>query len=117
MDLRYHNKSKIKYWWKTKADKVIWKKQLYHDHIIMVDGWGISSNPDNCYEFDIDIYKVFSLKNGFTYQIKAPNIVINEKKLLDGIGELLRYLYNGECPCYFRLVDTLMHNGVWRKLE
>ena len=99
------------------SDKVIWRKHLYHDHISMVDAWGVSSNPDDCYEFDIYVDKVFSWKNGFTYQAKAPNIVINDRHLLNCIGELLRYLYNGGCPCYFRLEEKLMNNGMWRKLD
>lgn len=98
------------------SDKVIWRKQIYHDHISMVDAWGVSSDPNDCYEFDIDIYKVFSLKHGFSYQIKAPNILINGKYLLDAVGDLLRYLYSGGCPCYFRLKDELMKRGWWRYL-
>ena len=99
------------------SDKVIWRKQLYHDWFTIVDQWGISSDDKYKYRVDIWIYKVFSLKNGFTYQVKAPDIVINNKKILNAIGELLRHLYRGGCPCYYRLEETLMNNGMWRKLE
>lgn len=99
------------------SDKVIWRKQLYHDWFTLVDQWGVSDDDRYNYSIEICIYKVFSWKNGFSYQIKAPNIVINDKKLLVGIGELLRYLYGGGCPCYYRLEETLMKNGMWKKLS
>ena len=116
VDIIFANESKLRHWWRFKADKVLWRKQIYHDHLSLVDEWGTSTDPDNCYEFDISIDKVFSLKHGFSYQVKAPNVLINDKYLLDAVGELFRYLYKGGCPCYFRLEDELIRNGMWRKL-
>lgn len=99
------------------SDKVIWRKLIYQDYCTIVDPWGISDDDKYKYKIETCIYKVFSWKNGFSYQIKAPNIVINDKKLLNAVGELLRYLYEGGCPCYYRLEETLMRNGMWKKLE
>lgn len=98
------------------SDKVIWRKQLYHDWFTLTDQWGISTDDKYKYKVEICIYKVFSWKNGFTYQITAPNILINDKNLLHAVGELLRYLYKGGTPCYYRLVETLMANGMWKRL-
>ena len=108
--------NKLKLWWHTHGDKVIWRKQIFHDWFTLVDDWGISEDERHVYRIEISMWKVFSLKNGFTYQIQAPNIIINEKKLLNAVGQLLRYLYKGGCPCYFRLEDELMAKGLWRKL-
>ena len=116
IDLETPKQSKFKCWWKYHGDDVLWCKQLYHDSFLVVDEWGSSQNPDDRYTIDITINKVFSLKNRFTYQIKAPNIVINDKNLYDAFSQLLRYLYHGGCPCYFRLQDLLIEKGLWEKL-
>ena len=109
--------NKLKLWWQRHGDKVIWRKTILHDGYTLLDDWGISEDEKYRYRIDIQIWKVFSLKNGFSYQIKAPNIVVNDKKLLTAIGILLRYLYKGGCPCYFRLEDEIRRIGVWNKLQ
>ena len=61
------------------SDKVIWRKLIYQDYYTIVDPWGTSDDDKYRYKIEICIYKVFSWKNGFSYQIKAPDILINDK--------------------------------------
>lgn len=108
---------RLRRWWIFNKGHIIWRKKLYSSKFTVVDDWGLSEDPNNIYEIYFEIYKVFSISNGFCYQIKAPNILINEKKLFVAINELIKYLYNGGCPCYFRLKDKLLSNGMWKLLQ
>ena len=103
--------------WKYDKCHKIWKKELHHYHEIITDGWGVSSDESFCYEINTYLYKCFSLKNGFWYRIKVPNLVVNEKRLDNVLSILFQYLYrDGGTCCYQRLEDELMRKGLWRKL-
>lgn len=103
-------------WKYNKRDK-IWKKQIHHSHIVVTDGWGVSSDEKYNYSVDTYLYKCFSFKNGFWYQVIAPNFVSNDKTIDGVLKYLFIYLYRegGTC-CYQRLEDELMSKGLWRKL-
>ena len=103
-------------WKYIKQDK-IWKKQLYHYWATITDEWGISSDERFNYKIDTYLYKCFSFKNGFWYQVKVPNFVANNKKLGTVLDLLFRYIYvDGGTPCYQRLEDELMNKNLWRQL-
>ena len=108
--------SKIKKWWKYHRDQIIWKKQLDHFWTTVIDDWGISEDESYKYRIDVYVYKTFSFVQGFGYQIKAPNIVINNRKLWQAFDEFMKYLYRGGCPCYYRLEEELRKKDLWRKL-
>lgn len=94
-----------------------WKKQLHHYWSTITDGWGVSSDPRFNYKIDTYMWKCFAFGRGFWYQIKAPNITINNDTLDGALSELFRYLYrDGGTPCYQRLEEELMRKNMWRKL-
>ena len=103
-------------WKYIKQDK-IWKKQLHHYWSTVTDGWGVSSDERFNYKIDTYLYRCFSLKNGFWYQVKVPNFTDNHKSLDVVLSDLFEYLYrdDGTC-CYQRLEDELMRKGLWKRL-
>lgn len=103
--------------WKYDKKNKFLKKQLLHHQLNITDDWGVSSDDKFNYQINIDIYKIFSFKYGVFYQIKVPNITVNEKTLWDALKILFKYLYveGGTC-CYERLKDELMSKDFWRKL-
>ena len=103
-------------WTYIKRDK-IWKKQLHHYWTTVTDAWGVSSDERYNYKIDTYLYKCFSFKHGFWYQVKVPNFCVNNKTLGGVLDQLFQYLYrDGGTSCYQRLEDELMSKDLWRKL-
>ena len=103
-------------WMYNKRDR-IWKKQLHHYWTTVTDGWGVSSDERYNYKIDTFLYKYFSFKHGFWYQVNVPNFTANDKTLGGVLDMLFAYLYrDGGTPCYQRLKDELMSKGIWKKL-
>lgn len=90
----------------------LWKKLLFHDWISVYDEWGVHDK----YKIDIYIYRTFSLKHGFMYQVNIPDFTVNDKNIFIAVTEAMRYLYRGGCPCYYRLKEQLMKKGLWQKI-
>ncbi len=103
-------------WKYIKRDKV-WKKQLHHYWSVITDEWGVSSDDRYNYKIDTYLYKCFSFRDGFWYQITVPNFTANEKTLGGALDLLFRYIYvDGGSSCYQRLEDKLIKKGLWKQL-
>ena len=96
--------------------RATWRKILYKDWFTIIDEWGLQGDNRNIYKIQIEISKTFSVRHGVMYQIKVPDFTINEKNLFVAISEVLRFLYRGGCPCYYRLTEELVEKGLWGKL-
>ena len=88
-----------------------WIKLLTHDWYTITDEWG-----NGKYKIDIWIYRTFSFKTGFMYQIKATDIVMHDKDKWKLMCKLLRYIYRGGCPCYRRIREELINKRLWKEL-
>ena len=88
-----------------------WIKLLTHDWYTITDEWG-----NGKYKIDIWIYRTFSFKNGFMYQIRTPDVVMYDKDKWKLMCKLLRYIYRGGCPCYRRIREELINKGLWKEL-
>ena len=93
-----------------------WQKILYHDWYTIIDDWGLPEKNRNVYKIDVMISRIFTWRDGFNYQIKVPDFTINDKNPWIAVSEVLRHLYRGGCPCYYRLMDQLLDKGLWGKL-
>ena len=103
-------------WQYIKQDK-IWKKQLHHYWTTVTDAWGVSSDERFNYKIDTYLYKCFSFRDGFWYQIKVPNFTANYKTLGGALDLLFRYIYVEDgASCCQRLEDELMNKGLWKRL-
>ena len=103
-------------WEYIKRDK-LWKKKLHHYWANITDGWGVASDEKFHYRIDTYLYKCFSFRRGFWYQVVVPNFTANEPTLDGALCVLFRYLYvNGGTPCYQRLEDELVNKNLWKQL-
>ena len=89
----------------------IWKKILWHDWYTITD-----ERDMDTYRVDIYFYRTFSFKDGFMYLVQAPDMSFCGKKLFPLISALIRSLYLGNVPCYYRLREELMNKGLWSQL-
>ena len=93
-----------------------WYKQLDHFWTTIVDEWGVEDDENDKYKIDVYVYKIFSFNTGFGYLINAPDISITGKNYWEVFDQLMRHLYHGGCPCYYRLKEDLVAKGLFNKL-
>ena len=97
-----------------KYNKSTYVKPIFQDTFTIIDAWG--ADHRSTYKIDISILRTFSWSNGFEWLIKVPDGSFKASSLWVVIGETLRFLYRGGCPCYYRLMDQLLEKGLWDKL-
>lgn len=87
--------------------KILYKKKVYEFEEKCMDEFGE-------YEWYFNVYLCFS-KKGFTWQIKVPFMVTNQKRLRNCMNDVLEYIE--ECnPRYYRLKNKIFSKGLHNKL-
>lgn len=101
------NKVFGKYIYERLFEKKIWdfKKDCY-------DQWKSSETPD--FEFYFKVSKVWTL-SGVYYRVEVPDMFTSDKNLLRAISRAIVHIHDNGAR-YYRLVETLQDEGLWRKL-
>lgn len=99
---------------KIYRDSILFRRVLYTEHFVHYDSFGFPEDEKRKFEYDITLYRVFSLQ-GLFYQIEMPNRIMCEKNIGKLMTRAIEYAAS-KFPQSFRLQDELIKKGIWRTL-
>lgn len=93
-------------------DERLFEKKLWSFEKQCWDTW--QRDDSDGFKFYFRIYKVWTFR-GATYRVEVPDMYTYDKNLFKAIERAMLHIHDDGAR-YYRLVETLQNNGMWRKL-